>query len=331
MDGETAVHRPVLLRESVDLLDLRPGLTVVDGTVGAAGHSRSFLEKVSPGGFLLGVDRDPQVAELAARELMRAGFTRGEQFEVGVWRFSQLDEALARRHITGVDRLFLDLGVNSLHLDRPERGFSLKREGPLDMRMNPQEPGAPSAADLVNGLPEAELDRIFRQYGEERFARRIAQAIAKARAAEPLRTTARLQEVVAGAIPRRAWPPRMDPATRVFQALRIAVNGELDELDAVLEMLPGLLRPGGRAGIISFHSLEDRRVKEAFRGLARGCVCPPELPVCMCGRQPQYRLVVRRPVTAGEEEVEANPRARSAKLRVVERLENPPDGGGKDG
>ena len=289
-----------------------------------------FLEKVCPGGFLLGLDRDPQVAELAARELIRAGFTRGKQFEVEVWRFSQLSEALARRHTAGFDRLFLDLGVNSLHLDRAERGFSLKREGPLDMRMNPQEPGAPSAADLVNDWPEEELERIFRQYGEERFAHRIAQGIAKRRGAESFKTTRQLQEVVAGAIPRRAWPPKLDPATRVFQALRIAVNGELDELDAVLEAFPRLLNPGGRVAIISFHSLEDRRVKQAFRELARGCICPPELPVCMCGRQPQYKLIGPRPITAGEQETEENPRARSAKLRVIEKLDFSPSGEGKD-
>ena len=324
------VHRPVLLQESVERLGLRPGLTVVDGTVGAAGHSRVFLEKVCPGGFLLGLDRDPQVAELAVRELIRAGFTREKQFEVEVWRFSQLSEALARRHTAGFDRLFLDLGVNSLHLDRAERGFSLKREGPLDMRMNPQESGAPSAADLVNAWPEEELERIFRQYGEERFAHRIAQAIVKRRGAESFKTTRELQEVVAGAIPRRAWPPKLDPATRVFQALRIAVNGELDELDAVLEEFPRLLNPGGRVGIISFHSLEDRRVKQAFRELARGCICPPELPVCMCGRQPQYKLIGPRPITAGDKEIEENPRARSAKLRVIEKLDFSPLGEGKD-
>jgi 16S rRNA (cytosine1402-N4)-methyltransferase len=221
--------------------------------------------------------------------------------------------------------------VNSLHLDRAERGFSLKREGPLDMRMNPQETGAASAADLVNGWPEEELERIFRQYGEERFSYRIAQAIVMRRSTESFKTTRELQEVVAGAIPRRAWPPRLDPATRVFQALRIAVNGELDELDAVLAAFPGLLNPGGRAGIISFHSLEDRRVKEAFRELARGCICPPELPVCMCGRQPQYKLLGPRPITAGEKEIEENPRARSAKLRVIEKQEIPPSGERKDG
>jgi 16S rRNA (cytosine1402-N4)-methyltransferase len=314
------VHQPVLLDEVLELLDLEAGQVVVDGTVGAAGHASAMARKVVPGGFLLGLDQDPQVAELAARELISAGFTREEQFDVEVRRFSQFDEALASRRISGFDRLLLDLGVNSLHLDMAERGFSMKRDGPLDMRMNPDDPGRRSAAEVVASEDVSTLVKIFEKYGEERFARRIARVIVDSRDEEPIRTTAQLRELVAKAIPRRAWPANIDPATRVFQALRIEVNRELDELDEVLGKLPGMARPGARIAIISFHSLEDRRVKEAFRSWCRGCICPPDFPVCMCGRKPQFRPITTKAVVAGEAEVQANPRARSAKLRVVEKL-----------
>ena len=232
----------------------------------------------------------------------------------------QVEQALADRRIPGCDILLADLGVCSLHFDAPDRGFSLKADGPLDMRLNPHEPEAPTAAELVNTASENELTKIFREYGEERWARPIARAIVRERARAPIRSTAQLREIVARAIPRKAWPPKVDPATRVFQALRIAVNRELEELDALLAKLPEILRVGGRAGIISFHSLEDRRVKEAFRELARECTCPPEWPQCRCERRPKFRVLTRKPVTASEAEVEQNPRARSAKLRVIERI-----------
>jgi len=315
-----SVHKPVLLEQVLRLLDLKAGNVVIDGTLGTAGHSVPMLKAVMPGGFLLGLDRDPQVAGLAARELISAGFTRDEMFDVEVRRFSQFDEALAGRRISGFDRFLLDLGVNSLHLDRAERGFSFKREGPLDMRMNPQEPGSRSAAEVVMSEDVATLARIFEKYGEERFARRVAQEIVRLRQDAPIETTAQLQRIVANAIPRRAWPVNIDPATRVFQALRIEVNRELGELEEVLEKLPGLVKPGGRIGIISFHSLEDRPVKEAFRKWCTGCVCPPEFPVCVCGRKAKFRAVTGKPVVADEAEMADNPRARSAKLRVVERL-----------
>lgn len=313
-------HLPVLLKQVLELLDLKPGQVVIDGTVGGAGHAGHMLKAVMPGGFLLGLDRDPQVAELAVRELLSAGFTREEQFDVEVRRFSQFDEALASRRISGFDRMLLDLGVNSLHLDSADRGFSIKRDGPLDMRMNPQDAGSRSAAEVVESYDEAALARIFDKYGEERFAKRVASAIVKARSVEPIRTTARLREVVAQAIPRRAWPAHIDPATKVFQALRIEVNAELDELDSVLERLPEYVLPGGRVGIISFHSLEDRRVKEAFRSWSRGCICPSDFPVCVCHRKAEFRVVTNRAVVGDEEEIADNPRARSAKLRVVERI-----------
>lgn len=320
MNVEGTVHRPVLLKEVISLLELEPGMVVVDATVGAGGHAAALLERVCPGGFLLGIDRDPQAAELAERALERAGYTRGRHFDIEVRRFSQVDEALARRRISGADRLLADLGVCSMHLDRPERGFSLKREGPLDMRMDGSDPSAPTAADIVNTASEEELVRIFRVYGEERWAPRIARAIVESRRREPITTTTRLREIVAGAIPRKHWPPTTDPATRVFQALRIAVNSELQELDALLAKLPTFMKVRGRAAVISFHSLEDRRVKEAFRELARRCTCPPEWPLCQCGGEAKWRLVTKRPVVADKEETSVNPRSRSAKLRVIERL-----------
>jgi 16S rRNA (cytosine1402-N4)-methyltransferase len=301
-------------------MELKPGQVVIDGTVGSAGHAREFLKQVLPGGFLLGFDQDPQIAEFAARELESAGFTRGEQFEVEVRRFSTIDEALARRRTRDFDRFFADLGVCSLHFDRPERGFSFRHEGPLDMRLNPEEPGSSSAAQIVNEAEVPGLEKVFAQYGEERWARKIAQAIGRARQAKLIRTTTELREIVASAIPRRAWPPKTDPATRVFQALRIVVNRELEEVEEVLAKLPRLMQPGSRAAFITFHSLEDRLVKTAFRDWSRECICPPELPVCRCGKVREFREVTRKPVTADPKEIGENPRSRSAKLRAVEKL-----------
>lgn len=301
-------------------MNLEPGKVVIDGTLGTAGHSLPMLKSVTPGGFLLGLDRDSQVAGLATRELLSAGFTRDVDFGVEVRRFSQFDLALADRRISGFDGFLLDLGVNSLHLDLAERGFSFRREGPLDMRMSPDEEGSLSAAEVVASYDEATLSRIFEKYGEERFARRIAREIVKSRDIAPILTTSDLQAVVAGSIPRKFWPVNIDPATRVFQALRIEVNGELDELSSVLDKLPGFAQTGARIAIISFHSLEDRLVKNAFRSWCSGCKCPPDFPVCVCGLKPKFRAVTTKVVVADEAEVAGNPRARSAKLRVVEKL-----------
>jgi 16S rRNA (cytosine1402-N4)-methyltransferase len=314
------IHQAVLLEEVLELMDFKPGMTCFDGTAGAAGHASAILRKVSPGGFLLGIDRDPRAVELARRVLMDAGFPRGVAFEVEMRRFSELSQALADRRLSGFDRIFADLGICSWHVDDPERGFSFRSDGVLDMRMNPGEVGSRSAAQVVNEASQAELERILLEYGEERWARRIASAIVRERKRGPIATTLQLREIVAGAVPRGAWPPNKDVATRSFLALRVAVNAEYEELDALLAQLPEALVPGGRAGIITFQSLEDRRVKLAFREMCRGCICPPEFPVCGCGRSPRFRLVNTRPVVATEEEVKRNPRARSAKLRVVERL-----------
>jgi len=320
VSSESQVHKPVLMAQSLRFLGLQPGMVVLDGTLGAAGHATEFLKAIQPGGFLIGLDRDPQVAELAVRNLEAAGFARGSQFEVEVTRFSGFRKALERRRVAAPDRLFLDLGVCSLHLDEAKRGFSLRREGPLDMRLNPGEPGTRSAAEILATETESRLSWIFEKYGEERFARRVAREIVSARGREPLETTSQLRELVARSIPRKAWPPQVDVATRVFQALRIEANQELAELDEVLKQLPEIMKTGGRAGIISFHSLEDRPVKKAFREWAQGCVCPPELPICVCSNEPSIRILTPKPAVAETEEVEANPRSRSAKLRVAEWL-----------
>lgn len=320
MNDEGIIHKPVLLVEVMELLEPKPGMTVVDATIGAGGHAAALLARIVPGGFLLGIDCDPQAAELAERALVRAGFTRGSHFDIEVRRFSTVDEALARRRISGADIVLADLGVCSLHLDEPSRGFSLRRQGPLDMRLDPTQTSAPTAEEIVNTASEEQLARIFLDYGEERWAKRIARAVVRERARQPIRTTTQLREIVANAIPRRLWPPNIDPATRVFQALRIAVNRELEELDQFLAKLPNWLRRRGRAAVISFHSLEDRRVKQRFRELVRECTCPPEWPMCRCEGKSEFRLLTRKPVTATETEIAENPRARSAKLRVIERL-----------
>lgn len=311
------------------LLDPREGMTIVDATVGAGGHAVALLRRVCPGGgFLLGLDRDPQAADIADQTLRKAGFRRGQDYDIEVARFSRLDEVMKRRGLRRADRILADLGVCSLHLDSPERGFSFKHEGPLDMRLDASKGSGPTAADIVNTASEAELARLFYEFGEERWSRRIARAIVESRGRVAIRTTTQLREIVAGAIPRRHWPPSIDPATRVFQALRIAVNEELEELDAFLSKLPEVVECGGRVGVITFHSLEDRRVKRAFRRLAQRCHCPPEWPMCRCDRVARWRELTRKPVTASPEEIARNPRSRSAKLRVAERIERPSLGRG---
>lgn len=314
------VHLPVLLDQVINGLDLKPGQTVLDGTAGAAGHAIEMLKAVQPGGFLLALDRDPQMVEIAVKTLTDGGFKSPEHFKIENIQFSRFSEALEKNGITKVDNVLLDLGVNSLHLDRGERGFSLKREGPLDMRMNPLESGSRSAAEIIATEDVKTLARIFDKYGEERFAKRIAQYLVQKREEAPITTTTQLRDYVAEAIPRKLWPQGIDPATRVFQALRIEVNQELAELENTLNLLPSWINIGGRAAIISFHSLEDRLVKNAFKKWAEGCVCPPEFPVCTCKAVKRFKVLTSKPLTGSPAEIEANPRARSAKLRIIERI-----------
>jgi 16S rRNA (cytosine1402-N4)-methyltransferase len=291
----------------VDVVAVRPGATIVDGTLGGGGHAALLLAR---GARVIGLDRDP--AALAAATARLASF--GERFVPVQANFRAIDAVVARLGIERIDGALVDLGVSSPQFDDPARGFSFRGAGPLDMRMGPD---AEPLADYLARVDERELAHAIDAYGEERFARPIARRIQE-RLPE-IRDTAQLAEAIASAIPRKAWPPKIHPATRTFQALRIAVNDELGALADWLRAVPALLAPGGRAAAISFHSLEDRAVKRAFEELTRVCRCPPELPVCVCGG-PKFRAVTRKAIVPSDAEVERNPRARSAKLRAVEKL-----------
>jgi len=307
-------HISVLPAEVAACLQARAGGTYVDGTIGGAGHARGILEASSPDGFLIGLDRDPEALE-AAGEALAAYAGRVRLFHAN---FSRLQEILRSVGVGEVDGILLDLGVSSHQLDKGERGFSFQQDAPLDMRMDASS-GA-SAADLVNSLPENELASIIWKFGEERWSRRIAAAMVAARKASPISTTRQLAELVAGAIPRARWEARIHPATRTFQAIRIAVNDELASLEQVLPAAVAALRSGGRLVVISFHSLEDRIVKSVFNELSRGCICPKSAPLCVCGRTPVVRKVTGKPLTARPEEIAENPRSRSAKLRAIEKI-----------
>ena len=303
-------HEPVLAKEVVELLRPGPGMVFLDGTLGGGGHSGLLLEE---GARVIALDKDPRALASASARLARFG----EAFRTVRSDFRDAPAVLSALGLDGVDGALVDLGVSSPQLDDPSRGFSFQRAGPLDMRMGQE---GETLQGLLRRIDVRELARILDEYGEEPFARPVARAIkAAVERDEPL-DTARLAEIVAGAIPRRAWPRRIHPATRTFQALRIAVNDELGALAAWLDGLPALLHAGGRAAAIAFHSLEDRMVKERFRALTRACTCPPDLPVCACGARAGFTALTRKAVKAAEDEVGRNPRARSARLRAVEKL-----------
>ena len=306
---EPGFHRPVLAAEAAGLLVGDPQGVYVDGTVGGGGHARQILARLDAAGRLIGMDRDPDALE-ACR-----GLESDPRVTLVHGRFGALRSILSDLGVERVQGILVDLGMSSHQVDRPERGFSFLHDGPLDMRMDPGE--GTSAADLVNRLDERELARILREYGEEPRARRVAAAIVRARRRGPIRTTGQLARVVEEALGRRGG---RHPATRTFQALRIAVNRELEELDALLGHLPELLAPGGRVVAIAYHSLEDRRVKRAFRDAEPRCRCPAHALRCACGRPGWLRVLTRKAVRPSHEEVEANPRARSARLRAAERL-----------
>jgi 16S rRNA (cytosine1402-N4)-methyltransferase len=279
--------------------------------VGQAGHARQILERITPGGRLLGIDRDP-VAVQAARVAL-AQF--GPAVVIVHGRFSELGSISAQNGFAEADLVLFDFGLSSNQIDDPERGFSFRSEGPLDMRMDPG--STLTAAEILNQYEAREIERIVREYGEERWARRITQFIVARR---PLRTTRDLAQAVEAAIPRKAWPRDINVSTRTFQGLRIAVNDELGEIEEGLRAALSTLNPGGRMATISFHSLEDRLVKSFFNVESKDCICPPQQPVCTCGHRATLRIITRRPVRPSEEEVAANPRARSARLRVAERI-----------
>ncbi len=308
---EPSGHVPVLLREVLHYLQPRAGGIYIDATIGGGGHAEAILEASAPDGRLLGLDADPDALERSRRRLHRFG----RRVVLVHANFDRLQPIAERHGFVPADGVLMDLGVSWDQLADPARGFSFLRPGPLDMRMDPSLPH--TAADLVNTLDEEDLARLIRAYGEEPRARRIARAIVRAR---PIATTTELADLVARVVPRRPGQ-RLHPATRVFQALRIAVNDELGALERALPQALAVLRPGGRLAVITFHSLEDRIVKHFFRRESQDCICPPRQPVCTCGHKAQVRILTRRPVVPTQEEVQANPRARSAKLRVVEKLE----------
>lgn len=279
--------------------------------MGQAGHARQILERITPGGRLLGIDRDPNAVEAARVALAQFG----SQVVIVHGRFSELGSISAQNGFAPADLVLFDFGLSSNQIDDPERGFSFRGEGPLDMRMDPAAPV--TAATIVNESDVREIERIIREYGEERWARRVAQFIVARR---PLRTTRDLAEAVEAAIPRAAWPHDINVSTRTFQGIRIAVNDELGEIEAGLRAALTTLKPGGRMATISFHSLEDRLVKSFFNVESKDCICPPQQPVCTCGHRATLRIVTRRPVRPSEEEVAVNPRARSSRLRVAEKL-----------
>jgi len=307
-------HVPVMVREVVELLKPAPGYVVVDCTVGGGGHARELLSRILPGGRLIGIDQDPRTLETARANL--AVFGNAATLVHG--NFRDLEGILTRLGVQRVNGVLFDLGVSSFQLDEAERGFTYRADAPLDMRMDPEQPL--TAAELVNTRSAQELARIIREYGEERWASRIAAAIVQARARRPFTSTLQLADVVKEAIPAAARRRGPHPARRTFQALRIAVNDELGALRTGLLAAVNALVPGGRVVVISFHSLEDRIVKQTFAELARDCRCPPELPECRCGREAVVRLLTRKPLVPSAEEVAANPRARSARLRAAERL-----------
>lgn len=302
-------HIPVLLEQCLDGLDIKPDGIYFDGTCGGAGHSREIAKRLTTG-RLIGIDRDPDAVAVASERLsgLPAQVVRGNYSEI-----KQIADDLG---ICGADGILLDLGVSSYQLDNAERGFSYHNDAPLDMRMSKE---GTSARDIVNEYSKEQLTKILYEYGEEKFAPRIAETIIKRRSEKPVETTTELADIVRDSIPAKFRRDK-NPCKKTFQAIRIAVNCEFDHLDRALDEGFELLKPGGRFCIITFHSLEDRIVKQRFAGWCKGCTCPPDFPVCVCGNKPKGKLVCRKPLEASKEELEANPRSRSAKLRIIEKL-----------
>lgn len=311
-------HTPVLLAEVTQQLTLHDGSIFVDCTLGGAGHTKQIAQFVAPTGIVVGIDQD-DAALTAAADTLCLGQQELPEIVLVKGNFGELDDALLDARIPYADAVLFDLGVSSPQLDHVGRGFTYQEDAPLDMRMDASS-SQPTAADIVNMYSEADLARIIREFGEERWASRIAAFIVAARGAHRLETTAQLVDIIKAAIPAAARKTGGHPARRTFQALRIEVNHELEALERGLRSAVRWLAPKGRVAVISYHSLEDQLVRDIFGELAQGCVCPPDLPVCRCGKAPVVRIVTKRPIVPSDEEVERNPRARSARLRVAERL-----------
>ena len=307
-------HKSVLLQECIDALNIRPDGIYLDGTLGGAGHSSQIARRLTEGGRLIGVDRD-RTALAAAKERLAP---YADRVTLVHSNFAGIDAILDSLGIPAVDGMLFDLGVSSPQLDDASRGFSYMADAPLDMRMDKDD--ALTAGEVVNTWPQGELRRILYDYGEERYAPQIAAAICRAREKAPVETTLELVDIIRSAMPAQALREKQHPAKRSFQAIRIAVNDELGAVSRMMQAAVGRLNPGGRLAVITFHSLEDRIVKSEMQQAARGCTCPPEVPVCVCGKKPLVKLVTRKPIVSGPAELEENPRARSAKLRVAEKL-----------
>ena len=307
-------HKPVLLAECIEALHIRSEGIYVDGTLGRAGHSREIAQRLTTG-RLVCIDRD-QAAIDAAQERLAPWMDRVTLVH---GNFADLGDELRALNLSGVDGMLFDLGVSSPQLDDASRGFSYMQDAPLDMRMDTS--AALSAYEVVNSWSYEELRRILFEYGEERYAPAIAKAIVRIRETKAVETTLELVDIIKGAMPPAALREKQHPAKRSFQAIRIAVNGELEALPPMLKAATEALNPGGRLAVITFHSLEDRIVKRAMQDMARGCTCPPEFPVCVCGKKPKLKVLTRKPIVSGEAELEENPRARSAKLRVAEKCD----------
>lgn len=307
-------HKSVLLQECIDALNIRPDGIYLDGTLGGAGHSSQIARRLTEGGRLIGVDRD-RTALAAAKERLAP---YADRVTLVHSNFAEIDAILDSLGIPAVDGMLFDLGVSSPQLDDASRGFSYMADAPLDMRMDKDD--VLTAGEVVNTWPQGELRRILYDYGEERYAPQIAAAICRAREKAPVETTLELVDIIRSAMPAQALREKQHPAKRSFQAIRIAVNDELGAVSRMMQAAVGRLNPGGRLAVITFHSLEDRIVKSEMQQAARGCTCPPEFPVCVCGKKPLVKFVTRKPIVSGPAELEENPRARSAKLRVAEKL-----------
>ena len=306
-------HVSVLLQECIDGLDIKPDGIYVDGTLGGAGHSSQIAARLTTG-RLIGIDRDPVALKAAGERLA----PYADRVTLVHSNFCEIAQVLADLEIDGVDGILLDLGVSSPQLDEISRGFSYMGDAPLDMRMNGQD--SLSAYDVVNAWPYEELRRILYAYGEERYAPQIAGAICRRRETAPIKTTLELVDIIRSAMPPAALREKQHPAKRSFQAIRIAVNDELGSVEKVMEDAIPCLKPGGRLAVITFHSLEDRIVKNGMAEASKGCTCPPNFPVCVCGKKPKVKLISRKPIVSTQEELDRNPRARSAKLRICEKL-----------
>ncbi len=314
-------HKSVLAQECMEGLHIRPQGIYMDATTGGGGHSLGIVQRLGEGGRLICIDRDDDALQAAGKRLE----PYREKITFVKSNFSDIAAVVKDLGISQVDGILFDLGVSSYQLDAMERGFSYMNDAPLDMRMDRSQ--SFTAGDVVNGYSQEELKRILWDYGEERYSGRIAAAICRRREEKPIQSTVELAEIIRGAMPPQALREKQHPAKRSFQAIRIEVNGELRAVEQAVQDSVDLLAPGGRLAVISFHSLEDRIVKNIFAQQAKGCICPPEFPVCVCGRKPRLKLVHRGVITAGEEELRDNPRARSAKLRVAEKIEGGDDNG----